>query len=272
MIKRNYHTHTKRCGHAIGEDEEYVVNAIEAGLTDLGFSDHCPYIDKEPGVRMRIEQRDEYFKSLQSLKEKYKDSINIYIGMEVEYFPSQWETLKENRMASDYCIVGQHELSYFGQSSYSLSKGDQIETYTDCLYEACKHGLCDYIAHPDLFMYGYPRTDEAVITAVKRIASISKEFNMPLELNCGSGVFYGKKQYEDGERYAYPTRVAFEEFAKENCPMIIGLDVHNPALFLTDEYLKRALSVVEGLDIHFLNDDSSFDLIEEAKKRKQLFY
>ena len=48
MIKRNYHTHTKRCGHAIGEDEEYVVNAIEAGLTDLGFSDHCPYIDKEP--------------------------------------------------------------------------------------------------------------------------------------------------------------------------------------------------------------------------------
>ena len=30
MIKRNYHTHTKRCGHAIGEDEEYVVNAIEA--------------------------------------------------------------------------------------------------------------------------------------------------------------------------------------------------------------------------------------------------
>ena len=104
MIKRNYHTHTKRCGHAIGEDEEYVVNAIEAGLTDLGFSDHCPYIDKEPGVRMRIEQRDEYFKSLQSLKEKYKDSINIYIGMEVEYFPSQWETLKDNRMASDYCI------------------------------------------------------------------------------------------------------------------------------------------------------------------------
>ena len=50
MIKRNYHTHTKRCGHAIGEDEEYVINAIEAGLTDLGFSDHCPYIDKEPNM------------------------------------------------------------------------------------------------------------------------------------------------------------------------------------------------------------------------------
>ena len=272
MIKRNYHTHTKRCGHAIGEDEEYVVNAIEAGLTDLGFSDHCPYVEKDPNVRMRIGQKEEYYNSILSLKEKYKDSINIYVGMEVEYFTTEWKTLTEHRKDTDYCILGQHDLSYFGKSCYSFTNKDQIEAYVDCLYEACKHGLCDYIAHPDLFMYGYPRTDEAVITAVKRIAAISKEFNMPLELNCGSGVFYGKKVYEDGERYAYPTRVAFEEFAKENCPMIIGLDVHNPALFLTDEYLKRALSVVEGLNIHFLNDDSSFDLIEEAKKRKQLFY
>ena len=30
----------------------------------------------------------------------------------------------------------------------------------------------------------------------------------------------------DGERYAYPTRIFFEEFAKEKCPIIIGLDVH----------------------------------------------
>ena len=68
MIKRNYHTHTKRCCHAIGDDEEYVVNAIEAGLTDLGFSDHCPYIKKDPTVRMKIEQKEEYYNSILSLK------------------------------------------------------------------------------------------------------------------------------------------------------------------------------------------------------------
>ena len=54
--------------------------------------------------------------------------------------------------------------------------------------------------------------------------------------------------------------------------MFVGTYYVSLTLFLTDEYLKRALSVVEGLNIHFLNDDSSFDLIEEAKKRKQLFY
>ena len=29
-MKTNYHMHTKRCNHAIGEEEEYIVNAIQA--------------------------------------------------------------------------------------------------------------------------------------------------------------------------------------------------------------------------------------------------
>ena len=39
----NYHTHTSRCGHAGGTDEEYVLAAIEAGWQVLGFSDHMPW-------------------------------------------------------------------------------------------------------------------------------------------------------------------------------------------------------------------------------------
>ena len=41
---KNYHTHTKRCGHAIGEDEEYVLRAIENGFDEIGFSDHAPML------------------------------------------------------------------------------------------------------------------------------------------------------------------------------------------------------------------------------------
>ena len=33
----NYHTHTKRCQHAVGEDREYVEAAIAAGIQVLGF-------------------------------------------------------------------------------------------------------------------------------------------------------------------------------------------------------------------------------------------
>lgn len=272
MITKNYHTHTKRCGHAEGEDEEYVQNAIQAGIKVLGFSDHVPYVKPEPRDRMNISQADDYIKSITQLRDKYKDQIEIHLGMEVEYYPTEWNTLSQFRKELEYCILGQHSLSYYGQSSYELSTLDQLNEYTDLLYEACKHGLCDYIAHPDLIMWSYPYEDESVKAIAKRIAEISIKFSMPLELNCGSGVRVGIKEYSSGARYPYPTRIFFEEFAKQNCPMIIGLDIHKPERFLMDVYVERALSIVDGLNIHFLNDDPSFDLIEEAKKRKKLFY
>ena len=39
MQNFNYHSHTKRCEHAIGEDEEYVKAAIANGFQVMGFSD-----------------------------------------------------------------------------------------------------------------------------------------------------------------------------------------------------------------------------------------
>ncbi|MBS5274609.1 MAG: hypothetical protein KHY24_00580 [Clostridiales bacterium] len=40
----NLHSHTYRCHHAKGTDEEYVLSAIKNGYTEMGFSDHAPYI------------------------------------------------------------------------------------------------------------------------------------------------------------------------------------------------------------------------------------
>jgi histidinol phosphatase-like PHP family hydrolase len=42
-MKVNLHTHTYRCNHAHGTDEEFVQAAIETGYTKLGFSDHNPF-------------------------------------------------------------------------------------------------------------------------------------------------------------------------------------------------------------------------------------
>ena len=88
MIRNNYHTHTFRCGHAIGSDEEYVLEAIALGLNTLGFSDHVmlPGIRQE-NVRGDYENSEGYFQSIRSLQSKYKDRINILLGYEAEAFP-----------------------------------------------------------------------------------------------------------------------------------------------------------------------------------------
>lgn len=39
----NLHTHTYRCGHATGTEEEYILRAIENRIKVMGFSDHRFY-------------------------------------------------------------------------------------------------------------------------------------------------------------------------------------------------------------------------------------
>ena len=269
MIKTNWHTHTARCGHAYGTDEEYVQAAIRGGLKTLGFSDHAAYTTPYPPERMDIEQVPEYIASIRSLKEKYKNQISIHLGMEVEYYPSQWETLTYCRKEMDYLILGQHQLELGAGSVYGIRDPQRLKRYVDALEGACYHGLCDYIAHPDVVLYSYPVLDGSVREAARRIADISLKYDMPLELNCGSGVRYGKQHYSDGDRYAYPVRIFFEEFARRHCPIVIGLDIHNPQLFLEERDLNRALSVIEGLDCNIIED---YDILSAAEKHKRDFF
>ena len=105
----NYHTHTTRCGHAIGTDEQYVLAAIDAGFKVLGFSDHIPFEGiSNKKDRMDYDQLDDYFRSIEALKVNYAHQIDIKLGFEAEYYPAYhtyYETLLKR---SDYLILGQH--------------------------------------------------------------------------------------------------------------------------------------------------------------------
>ena len=113
MKLTNYHTHTWRCFHAAQVcDKEYVENAIKAGFSVLGFSDHTPwpyasgYVSENE--RMSVSQLDGYFSSVLSLKEEYADRIEIRIGLECEYFPQYMDWLRGIKPQVDYLILGNH--------------------------------------------------------------------------------------------------------------------------------------------------------------------
>ena len=55
----NYHTHTSRCHHAIGEDREYVEHAIAHGMKELGFSDHCPWVFDDGYIFYGVKEKNE---------------------------------------------------------------------------------------------------------------------------------------------------------------------------------------------------------------------
>ena len=81
-MRTNYHTHTTRCMHATGTDEEFVLSAIQGGYDVLGFSDHTPWkyrSDFVAGMRMLPDELPDYVESITTLREKYRDHIQIKI-------------------------------------------------------------------------------------------------------------------------------------------------------------------------------------------------
>ena len=72
-------------------EREYVENAIKAGFQVLGFSDHAPYLFREgyvSPIRMRMDELEGYVDSVLSLRKEYEKDIEIYCGLEMEYFPA----------------------------------------------------------------------------------------------------------------------------------------------------------------------------------------
>ncbi len=197
-MKFNYHTHTVRCQHAFGKDEDYVLCAIEAGFDEIGFSDHCawPYKNFVSHIRMTESEIDSYASCVKALKEKYKDKISIKLGWECEFFEEYIPWLKETvkKYGFDYLILGHHYSPTEKGGDYNgcLTKPKQIEAYKNGVLKAMDSGLFSYVAHPDLFMKGYRKFDEHAEKVTREIVQKAKETDTPLEYNL-LGIEYSAK-------------------------------------------------------------------------------
>lgn len=241
-----YHSHTYRCGHANGRDEDYIKNAIKSGLKDYGVSDHVilPHIIQQ-GMRGPWTLFNDYLDSIKSLKEKYKKEINIYTGFECEYMP-QYEDyyrslLKEKKV--DYLILGQH--CYFKDNKvvwyHLLDEETCLKEYAEHLINGMKSGLFMYVAHPDIFIGFVPKWNDLTKKYAKMIIDAAIKYDMPLEINLAHARIYGMRHFAGVySYYEYPFTPFWEMVAKSKAKVVIGFDVHNPK-----DILDPGLEVVE---------------------------
>lgn len=251
-MKTNYHTHTTRCQHAVGSDEEYVLSAIRGGFQELGFSDHTPWqyhTDYVSGIRMAPDEFPGYVDSLRLLREKYKSQISIKIGLECEYFPEyiHWlrNLIKEYQL--DFAIFGNHhyhtdeKFPYFGHHTDSR---EMLELYEESAIEGMENGLFAYLAHPDLFMRSYPRFDKHCNIISRHICRAAARLNVPLEYNISSTTYK-----EENSHLTFPHPQFWKIAASEGCTAIIGLDAHNNKDLETSVYYNRACIELKELNI-----------------------
>ena len=225
-MKVNLHTHTTRCHHARGTDEEYVQAAIEMGYDILGFADHTPFpydngfynVDK-----MEMEYLEDYISSVTTLREAYKDKIDIRLGLECEAVERFFPFLRELRSRLDYMILGNHGDKEFEQFAGKLTEPRELWHYLETAVKGMETGLFLYMAHPDVMLNSYHQFDADARQVSEILCREANRLHIPLEYN-----LHGFNHTPVPGQLGYPCNEFWEVAARENVLAVVGVDAHSP--------------------------------------------
>lgn len=227
----NFHTHTIFCD---GNDtpEEMVLAAIEKGFSALGFSGHA-YTDFDTSYC--IKDMDGYISAVNKLKEKYKEKIEILLGVEEDAFcPS-------DRNKYDYIIGSCHyvkiDKKYYPVDSSHKQLKEPLKLLNDdpvLFAHNYYSNFCDYIEKrkPDIIGHfdlitKYDEKEMPIFlnnTAYNKVAEdyIKKATtsNCIFEVNTGA-IARGYRSMP------YPSENLLYILRKENAKIIISSDCHD---------------------------------------------
>ena len=106
----DYHVHTFRCGHAGGASRDFVLRALELGLSEIAFTDHIPLYflpadRRDPKLAMREEQFDGYVAEVEALRREFEGRIAVRLGLEADYAEGHEEELSRWLSRADWDVV-----------------------------------------------------------------------------------------------------------------------------------------------------------------------
>lgn len=230
----DYHTHTTRCGHAVGTMAAYVEAAIAAGLGEIGFSDHIPVYwlpeaERDPGIAMRMEELEAYVTDVICLRERYPE-IPIRLGIEADFIPGREAELSAllARFPWDYVIGSVHFIGEWG-----FDDPGQVNRYAEWdisdLYAkfftletmAAQCGLFDILAHIDLIKKFGHRPSQDLGRLYEDVARAIGAAGVAIELSTAG------RRKPVGEDY--PTPALLAACQRQGVPLVISSDAHSPA-------------------------------------------
>ncbi|HOQ67478.1 MAG TPA: histidinol-phosphatase HisJ [Candidatus Atribacteria bacterium] len=266
MFLGDYHIHTPRCGDARGSYSDYVEEALRKGLSEIGFSGHCPQYFCPPEERKRESAIPEeelalYIQEVESLREKYRPSIVIRLGLEVDFVPGKEEELQSivDFYSWDYLLLSIHYLDRWPfddpryLSGYKERDINEIyQSYYQTLIAGMKTGFFDAVAHFDLpKKFGF-RPTKAIKEEAEAL-QVCREQDLVVELNTAG------RRKPVGEFYPAPSILTqAQELGLKVC---LGSDAHQPEEVGKD--FKEALALLRYL---------GFDHIVGWEKRMAILY
>ena len=235
MIKgfQNLHTHTTHCDGTLSA-EEMVNAAIQKGGGSIGFSEHS-FVPFDLEYSMKLEDTPVYIKEINALKDKYKDSIGVYLGLEIDYFTDKIPdgldyiigAVHHVEKDGNYITVDGHEehlhkmaAIHFDRDYYAMA-----EVYYETVAKIVEKTGADIIGHFDLiaknnvnncmFDETHSRYIKAALDAMEQILERCSLF----EVNTGA-------MFRRGSLVPYPSVNLLKELQKRGGEVILSSDSH----------------------------------------------
>ncbi len=222
-MRIDLHNHTIRCNHATGSMEEYIKRAIALKIDIYGFSEHAP-MEFDKSYRLSFDEMKDYENDVLRLREKYKNSIKILLGYEVDYLKGYMDKRVLNANV-DYLIGSVHFLDKWGFDNPEFIGGwesrdidDIWQEYFDAIRDMAKSGYFDIVGHLDLIkLFKYmPKRDIGVIA--KEALREIKCSNMVIELNSAG--------LRKPIREIYPSKYLLSMAYELDIPITFSSDAH----------------------------------------------
>jgi histidinol-phosphatase (PHP family) len=230
----DYHVHTYRCGHAGGETRDFVLKAIERGLSEIGLTDHIPLYflppaERDPKLAMKEEDFDGYIAEVLELREEFRGRIEVRLGLEADYREGYEEELARWLAKAEWdLVVGSvHWVAGWwidapGSEKRFDKEGTEhlYDEYYRLLAKAARTGFFDILSHFDLpKKFGHrparPRKAEREAIAAAREAGCAIEIS-------SAGL---RKAVAE----AYPEARLLEQIVAAGVPVTFASDAHAPA-------------------------------------------
>ncbi len=204
--------------------------------SSIWFTDHAPFPDDRFTGRMRFCQLDEYVASINALRIKYADIINVHCGLEIEYLPSYekqgYYSFLEAMPGLELLVLGQHmaedkQGSYTFQWDSKRKNAEEHKLLAESMQEGMLTGHFNVCAHPDRIFRRCKKWDEEMENLSSEVCSTALSSGTLLEINMSSL-----------ERKQHYWKEFWQIAQKTGNKKIVGLDAHSPQE-LIDRHLKQ---------------------------------
>ncbi|MDK9708719.1 MAG: histidinol-phosphatase [Desulforhopalus sp.] len=233
------HVHTKFCGHAIGDMEEYVLAALAKGLGKITFLEHMEEGIISPVTTWLSETDfDVFFSEGERLRGKYGDRINIGMGVECGFNPDAIDGLRARLARRSWDQIGischylkvpefDRHINLFSRKADNIHLAQQIgwetlmDLYLKTLSEAVRQLPGTLLCHLDGALRHLPAMPltSSQYAAIEELLLAAGDKGMAIEVNTSGITMRGEP---------FPSRRILAMIRHQGTPLVLGSDAHKP--------------------------------------------